>query len=329
MAALASLTEMYTDSEGEDTAPGPLPTETSAPRRPTVTDSSESPASDLDESSPSSAKRPLMTSSLLSRSITATQVSNRSSTLVSYLNDTVISDDEGERDAVTQPEPMEEVTPEHESPKSPSAEDKPSSTNTMSTIELPPEPTGKCSNEMQQKITALTDKMKLKGHDMNQIIQERKAFRNPSIYEKLIQFCGINEFGTNYEPQIYDPFKWNKSSYYDELAKIQKLEVDKREKDRKEKTKVEVIVGTAKKATNGASALAAAEEERKRKSKWDQVGHHMSSGGSHLSGGHLSSGAPMRAPVPAVGLATLTSSSTGTKSTVISAFGSLPKKPKT
>lgn len=43
--------------------------------------------------------------------------------------------------------------------------------------------------------------------DMNKVIQERKDFRNPSIYEKLIQYCGINEFGTNYPPEKYDPFR--------------------------------------------------------------------------------------------------------------------------
>lgn len=33
---------------------------------------------------------------------------------------------------------------------------------------------------------------------MNYIIQRKKEFRNPSIYEKLIQFCAIDELGTNY-----------------------------------------------------------------------------------------------------------------------------------
>uniref|UniRef100_A0A146KUZ7 SAP30-binding protein n=1 Tax=Lygus hesperus TaxID=30085 RepID=A0A146KUZ7_LYGHE len=295
MAALQSLTEIYTDSEGEDLGGR-------SERR--DTDSEEN-GTGTDNTSMSKTYPKLPTHE------EAVTVTSRSSNLVSYLNDTVMSDEETEKDAVTKPEPME-VTSEPESPPAttvPSSNEKVS--NTLA-VELPPEPIGKCSNAIQEKIVIAMEKMRRKGHDMNKDIQDRKEFRNPSIYEKLIDFCGINEFGTNYAPQIYDPHKWNKSSYYDELAKVQKVEMDKREKERK--TKFELLTGTAKKSANGAAAAAAAaaEEERKRKSKWDQVG--------------LPGVGPVRPPA-AAGLVTLTSSSTGTKSTVISAFGSLPKKP--
>ena len=33
---------------------------------------------------------------------------------------------------------------------------------------------------------------------MNKKIQRNKGFRNPSIYEKFIDYCKIDEFGTNY-----------------------------------------------------------------------------------------------------------------------------------
>lgn len=63
-------------------------------------------------------------------------------------------------------------------------------------IQLPPEPPGRCAQDLQDKITRLYEKMQTTGMDMNQVIQKRKDFRNPSIYEKLIQFCAINELGT-------------------------------------------------------------------------------------------------------------------------------------
>lgn len=103
---------------------------------------------------------------------------------------------------------------------------------------LPPEVSVKCPPEVQEKITIMFNKMQNEGLDMNKEIQARKAFRNPSIYEKLIDYCNLNEFGTNYPAEIYDPLKWGKESYYDELAKVQKTEMEKREKERKEKTKV-------------------------------------------------------------------------------------------
>lgn len=73
---------------------------------------------------------------------------------------------------------------------------------------LPPEPKNKCPQELQDKITKMYEKMRTNNMDMNKLIQERKEFRNPSIYEKLIQYCDIDELGTNYPPELYDPMQW-------------------------------------------------------------------------------------------------------------------------
>ena len=93
------------------------------------------------------------------------------------------------------------------------------------------------------------------GYDYNQIIKNKKAFRNPSIYDKLIIHCNIDELGlilskekcclllcfckqklickfsgTNFPPELYDGHLFGKESYYEELAKVQKIEMDRREK---------------------------------------------------------------------------------------------------
>lgn len=220
------------------------------------------------------------------------QVSN----LVSYFDDTVVSDEENEGDSnsksheviiLTETESIDQGTCNVE----PIEEDG---------LLLPPEPPGHCSSELQEKIMKLYEKMQSSDIDMNAVIQQRKDFRNPSIYEKLIQFCGINELGTNYPPAVYDSSKWGKESYYEELSKVQKSEMEKREKDRK--SKVEVMSGTKRQE----------EDAKKRKSKWDQPG-----------GNSVASIKPAGLIQPS-----LTSSATGTKATVISAFGSLPKKPR-
>ncbi|XP_014255943.1 SAP30-binding protein [Cimex lectularius] len=329
--ALSSLTNTYTDSEGEE---GPSE---ELPRR----DASSSPLDDgvhQQQTQPATTARP----------------PRGRMHLVSYGDDTVLSDDEGDKNnsgsSVVILMPPRPATPAFPSQRSPSeaapaaasastaapsnengalasaaepspngqVEPKPEPLPVFTDVEMPPEPVGSCTFELQQKIYDLTDKMQTRNVDMNTIIQQRKAFRNPSIYEKLIQFCNINEFGTNYEPSIYDPLKWGKDSYFDELAKIQKQDMDQREKDRREKTtkrlqqvQVEFVVGT-KRSTNGSGAVTE-EEVKKRKSKWDQVGTLASHG--------------VKPPVT-TGIANLTTSVTGTKGTVISAFGSLPKKPK-
>ncbi|KAK2528468.1 Sap30bp [Columba guinea] len=104
-------------------------------------------------------------------------------------------------------------------------------------IKIPPEPPGRCSNQLQDKIQRLYERKIKEGMDMNYIIQRKKEFRNPSIYEKLIQFCSIDELGTNYPKDMFDPHGWSEDSYYEALAKAQKIEMDKLEKAKKERTK--------------------------------------------------------------------------------------------
>lgn len=155
---------------------------------------------------------------------------------------------------------------------------------------LPPEPSTKPDPKLQETIANLHQKIKNSDFDLNQFIQARKDFRNPSIYDKLIQFCNINELGTNFPPEIYDVSIYGPESFYEELAKAQKAEMDKLEKQKKENTK-------------SAAEVLIIKESVKRKSKWDQ-----------------------QAPSSGTG-SSVTISSSSSKTTVISAFGTL-KKPK-
>ncbi|NWV75762.1 S30BP protein, partial [Dasyornis broadbenti] len=120
-------------------------------------------------------------------------------------------------------------------------------------IKIPPEPPGRCSNQLQDKIEKLYERKMKEGMDMNYIIQRKKEFRNPSIYENLIQFCSIDELGTNYPKDVFDPHGWSEDSYYKALAKAQKIEMDKLEKAKKERTKIEFVTGTKKGKTSTAS----------------------------------------------------------------------------
>lgn len=176
-------------------------------------------------------------------------------------------------------------------------------------VELPPEPTERCSNKLQVKILKLYQKMQ-NGMDLNASIQRRKDFRNPNIYEKLISYCNIDEKGTNYPPELYDPSIWGKESFYDELAKAQKIEMDKREKERKERTKVEFVTGTKKQTSDGTVI------EHKRKSKWD------SQPSAAVSKPIIITTNIINPPV-----VTITTSASGVKTAIISATGAL-KKPK-
>ncbi|NXR17306.1 S30BP protein, partial [Cinclus mexicanus] len=121
-------------------------------------------------------------------------------------------------------------------------------------IKIPPEPPGRCSNQLQDKIEKLYERKMKECMDMNYIIQKKKAYHNPSIYEKLIQFCSIDEIGTNYPKDMFDPHSWSEDSYYEALAKAQKIEMDKWKKAKKECTKIEFVTGTKKGTTTSAAS---------------------------------------------------------------------------
>ncbi|XP_060883431.1 SAP30-binding protein isoform X2 [Labrus mixtus] len=191
-------------------------------------------------------------------------------------------------------------------------------------IRIPPEPPGRCSGQLQDKIHKLYERKLHGDFDTNNHIQKKKEFRNPSIYEKLIQFCGIDELGTNYPKDMFDPHGWSEDSYYEGLAKAQKVEMDKLEKAKKERTKIEFVTGT-KKGTNPSSTAAsttssaatAATEAQKRKSKWDSaIPVTLAQPTLITTSGTL----------PAV--VSVTTTASGTKTTVISAVGTILKKSK-
>ncbi|EDV29965.1 uncharacterized protein Dana_GF18961 [Drosophila ananassae] len=320
MAALASLTAQYTDSENEGEASPDSQNSTASqviiPKRPSPTPTKQDPSENKQQE-----KKKRKRAKKVRR-------------LVSYQDDTLISDEEEDKAAAQSSEEESSSDSESESSGSKSedsskAKDKsnagngaregetamevdeesadfPTDERTAESYEkdpkyakykfqLPPEPKGNPPPELVAKITKMYTKMRQTNMDMNRVIQDRKEFRNPSIYDKLISFCDINEFGTNYPPEIYDPLQWGEESYYESLAAVQKTEMVKRQKDRKDMDKVEQVTALARKVE---------EEAKKRKSKWDQP-------------------APSTKPT----LPALTTTVTGTKGTVISAFGSLPKKP--
>ncbi|XP_047232138.1 SAP30-binding protein isoform X2 [Girardinichthys multiradiatus] len=192
-------------------------------------------------------------------------------------------------------------------------------------IRIPPEPQGRCSSQLQEKISKLYERKLHGDFDTNSHIQKKKEFRNPSIYEKLIQFCGIDELGTNYPKDMFDSHGWSEDSYYEALAKAQKVEMDKLEKAKKERTKIEFVTGT-KKGTNPSSTAASttsssttttATDAQKRKSKWDSAIPVTLAQPTLIT---------TTATLPAV--VSVTTTASGTKTTVISAVGTILKKSK-
>ncbi|KAI5619017.1 SAP30-binding protein [Silurus asotus] len=189
-------------------------------------------------------------------------------------------------------------------------------------IRIPPEPPGRCPTHLQEKIHKLYERKMQGDFDTNSHIQKKKEFRNPSIYEKLIQYCGIDELGTNYPKDMFDPHGWSEDSYYESLAKAQKIEMEKLEKAKKERTKIEFVTGMKKGTSTNSSAVTTnttntSTDAQKRKSKWDSAVPVT-----------LSQPVLLTTTATLPGVVSVTTTASGTKTTVISAVGTILKKAK-
>jgi len=268
---LSSLSAAYTDSEGEDEV------ENISPLAKSITGSATgSPGGTPAKTG--AAQKPQLVAYGADGAADEEEEDNR------IAEDMDISDDESDKEMAME----KEVLPAPSPPKT--------FTKRLDDGILPPEPSGHCSKALQDKINEYY-KMMREGVDMTKKIESKKEYRNPSLYEKLIQFCNIRELDTNYPPNLYNPDMYGPESYYEELAKTQKQDMDKREKERREKTRIEVLSGTKK-----VSSIPLDDDLKKRKSKWDQVG----------SGG-------LSVPLKPAGVLPIKST------TVINAFGSLSK----
>ena len=150
----------------------------------------------------------------------------------------------------------------------------------LNNAQLPPEPPGHCSKALQDKVIALLQKEQRLGLDLNQHLQGRKDFRNPSIYEKLVTALDLDEFGTNFPEHLYNPKAWGEESHYTKLLEAQKKAYEKKEKAKlQDRTKIEFVTGTKRPAAaaaqgsgsggSGTGTVGGDSVKKARKSKWD------------------------------------------------------------
>jgi len=78
------------------------------------------------------------------------------------------------------------------------------------------------------------------GGNVNRDLRRQKQFKNPDLLEKLIQENNLIEIGSNFEDDIYNPFRWSVESFYDSLAKDQAklLEDEQKEQRKKEEQRL-------------------------------------------------------------------------------------------
>jgi len=84
---------------------------------------------------------------------------------------------------------------------------------------LPPEPTKPVADDLQAKVVKFLQ-LKSEGKSLNDQIRSNKQTRNPDILDKLVEHFGIKEIDSNYPKDIFDPFAFSPSDFYDHIGSI-------------------------------------------------------------------------------------------------------------
>lgn len=107
---------------------------------------------------------------------------------------------------------------------------------------LPPPLTTKCPEELQEKINKFLA-YKRAGKSFNVDLRNRKDYRNPDFLQHAVRYQDIDQIGTCFSKEVFDPHGYDKSDYYDEIEADMKREIERKDQERKKSQKVEFVAG--------------------------------------------------------------------------------------
>ncbi|GAA5929931.1 hypothetical protein JCM3775_004466 [Rhodotorula graminis] len=77
--------------------------------------------------------------------------------------------------------------------------------DTLAEFGIPPVPTGPCKPSVQAKLANFHALRLSRNLHFNDSLHASKAFRNPRIYAKLVEFVDVDESGTGWVKEVWDP----------------------------------------------------------------------------------------------------------------------------
>ncbi|KAG8709693.1 hypothetical protein FRC09_000511 [Ceratobasidium sp. 395] len=83
---------------------------------------------------------------------------------------------------------------------------------------IPPPSEDKVDPELEAKVSKFLA-LKKQGTHFNDILMRNKSFNNPHIYAKLVDFVDVDETGTNFPKNMWDPHDIQPEWYAEELGK--------------------------------------------------------------------------------------------------------------
>ncbi|OVA00117.1 HCNGP-like [Macleaya cordata] len=107
---------------------------------------------------------------------------------------------------------------------------------------LPPPPKIKCSEDLQEKINRFLA-LKRAGKSFNAEVRNRKDYRNPDFLQHAVTYQNIDQIGSCFSKDVFDPHGYDKSDYYDEIEADMKREMERKEQEKKKSQKMEFVAG--------------------------------------------------------------------------------------
>ncbi|XP_019226420.1 PREDICTED: SAP30-binding protein [Nicotiana attenuata] len=144
---------------------------------------------------------------------------------------------------------------------------------------LSPPPKEKCSDELQEKIIKFLALKKTTGRSFNAEVRNRKEYRNPDFLLHAVTYQDIDQIGSCFSKDVFDPRGYDKSDFYDEIEVEMKREMERREQERKRSPKVDFISGGTQPAAMVPTPkinlpipdVVTRDGRQNKKSKWDKV----------------------------------------------------------
>ena len=105
---------------------------------------------------------------------------------------------------------------------------------------IPPPPPGECdqvmpSGDSLQSTVVQWLELKRRGTSINDQLRSSKGFRNPDFLQSVVEHFNINQHGTMFSKDVFDPAGYTEEDFYDALAQAQRKENEKRERERRER----------------------------------------------------------------------------------------------
>lgn len=99
-----------------------------------------------------------------------------------------------------------------------------------------------CPEELQEKINKFLAYRRA-GKSFNADLRNRKDYRNPDFLQHAVRYQDIDQIGTCFSKDVFDPHGYDKSDYYDEIEADMKREMERKEQERKKAQKLEFVPG--------------------------------------------------------------------------------------